>query len=106
VRLRMAMREQVDKGRYMIARNFPEGTRISHPHGGSVLWVEMPQGCDCIDIFNKALENNISITPGILFSATRRYRNHLRINCGFPWNQTNVNALKTLGRIVCDCLEP
>ena len=105
VRLRMAMREQVDKGRYMIARNFPEGTRISHPHGGSVLWVEMPQGCDCIDVFNKALENNISITPGILFSATRRYRNHLRINCGFPWNQTNVNALKTLGRIVCDCLD-
>jgi DNA-binding transcriptional MocR family regulator len=105
VRLRMAMREQVDKGRYMIARNFPEGTRISHPHGGSVLWVEMPQGCDCIDVFNKALENNISITPGILFSATRRYRNHLRINCGFPWNQTNVNALKTLGQIVCDCLD-
>ena len=103
VRLRIAMREQVDKGRYMIARNFPEGTRVSHPHGGNVVWVEMPEGCDCIDIFNKALEHNIAITPGILFSATRRYRNHLRINCGSPWNEANVQALKTLGEIVCGC---
>ena len=103
VRLRVAMREQVEKGRYMISRNFPEGTRISHPHGGNVLWVEMPEGCDCIDIFNKALEHNIGITPGILFSATRQFRNHLRINCGFPWNEANVNALKTLGQIVCNC---
>ncbi|MCP4471792.1 MAG: PLP-dependent aminotransferase family protein [Gammaproteobacteria bacterium] len=103
VRLRVAMRDQVEKGRYMIARNFPPGTRISNPHGGNVLWVEMPDGCDCIDIFNKALENNIGITPGILFSATRRFRNHLRINCGFPWTEANVNALKTLGQIVGNC---
>ena len=103
VRLRVAMREQVEKGRFMIARNFPEGTRVSHPHGGNVLWVEMPRGCDSIDIFNRALEHNISVTPGILFSATRRFRNHLRINCGFPWNEANQNALKTLGKIVCDC---
>ena len=103
VRLRIAMREQVEKGRYMIARNFPEGTRVSHPHGGNVLWVEMPEGCDCIDIFNKALEHNIGVTPGILFSATRRFRNYLRINCGFPWNGANVKALKTLGQIVASC---
>ncbi len=103
VRLRVAMREQVEKGRYLIARNFPAGTRVSNPHGGNVLWVEMPDGCDCIDIFNKALEHNIGVTPGILFSATRRFRNHLRINCGFPWNDNNVNGLKTLGQIVGDC---
>ena len=103
VRLRMAMREQVDKGRFMISRNFPEGTRVSHPHGGNVLWVEMPRSCDSIDIFNRALEHNIGVTPGILFSATRRFRNHLRINCGFPWNEANQNALKILGKIVCDC---
>jgi len=103
VRLRVAMREQVERGRFMIAKNFPEGTRISHPHGGNVLWVEMPEGCDCIDIFNRALEQSIAITPGILFSATRRFKNHIRINCGSPWNQETEGALKTLGKIVCDC---
>ena len=103
VRLRIAMREQVERGRFMIAKNFPQGTRVSHPHGGNVLWVEMPEGCDSIDIFNRALEHNIGITPGILFSATRQFKNHLRINCGFPWNAETENALKTLGQIVCNC---
>ncbi len=103
VRLRVAMREQVEKGRYLVAKNFPDGTRISHPHGGNVLWIEMPQDCDCIDIFNRALEHSIGITPGILFSATRRFRNYIRINCGLPWNDANVAALQTLGKIVGNC---
>ena len=103
VRLRIAMREQVDKGRYLVARYFPEGTCVSHPHGGNVLWVEMPRDCDSIDIFNRALEHNIAITPGILFSATRRYRNCMRINCGSPWSDANVEALERLGKIVSGC---
>ena len=97
------MREQVEKGRFMIAKNFPEGTCVSHPHGGNVVWVEMPQDCDSIDIFNRALEHNIGISPGILFSATRGFKNHLRINCGSPWNAETEGALKILGEIVCHC---
>ena len=105
VRLRIAMREQVEKGRFMIAKNFPEGTCISNPHGGNVLWVEMPGHCDSIDIFNRALEHNIAITPGILFSASRRYKNCIRINCGQPWNDASVEAIKKLGEIVSSCSE-
>ena len=104
VRLRKAMREQVDKGRYMISKNFPEGTCISNPQGGNVLWVEMPRGCNCIEIFNRALQHNIGVTPGILFSATRRFKNYLRINCGYPWNDANEAAINTLGRIVAETL--
>ena len=105
VRLRKTMRDQIEKGRFMIARNFPEGTCISNPQGGNVVWVEMPRGCNCIEIFNRALQKNIGVTPGILFSATRRFKNYLRINCGFPWNETNERAIATLGQIVSDLLE-
>jgi len=104
VRLRKAMREQVDKGRYMISKSFPPGTCISNPNGGNVLWVEMPRGCNCIEIFNRALHHNIGVTPGILFSATRRFKNYLRINCGFPWTDVNEAAINTLGRIVAETL--
>jgi DNA-binding transcriptional MocR family regulator len=104
VRFRMAMHDQVEKGRFMIAKNFPQGTCISNPQGGNVLWVEMPRGCDSIEVFNRALQKNIGITPGMLFSATRRFRNYLRINCGFPWDETNRQAITTLGKIVSDVL--
>jgi DNA-binding transcriptional MocR family regulator len=64
----------------------------------------MPQGCDSIEVFNRALQKNIGVTPGMLFSATRRFRNYLRINCGFPWNETNQAAIAILGKIVSDVL--
>ncbi|MCZ6723412.1 MAG: PLP-dependent aminotransferase family protein, partial [Gammaproteobacteria bacterium] len=104
VRFRKAMHDQVEKGRFMIAKSFPKGTCISNPQGGNVLWVEMPQGCDSIEVFNRALQKNIGVTPGMLFSATRRFRNYLRINCGFPWNETNQAAIAILGKIVSDVL--
>jgi len=104
VRLRKAMREQIEKGRYMICKNFPDGTCISKPQGGNVLWVEMPRGCNSIEIFNRALQYNIGVTPGILFSATRRFKNYLRINCGYPWDETNEAAIATLGRLVGETL--
>jgi DNA-binding transcriptional MocR family regulator len=100
VRLRIAMRDQVEKGRYMVSKCFPEGTCMSHPHGGNVLWVEMPKQCQGIDIFNRALESNIGIIPGILFSSTRQFKNCIRINCGHPWNEANEAALQKLGEIV------
>jgi len=104
VRLRKDMRDQVEKGRYMVAKHFPEGTYISRPQGGTVLWVEMPRSCDCIEIFNRALQQNIGVTPGILFSATRRFKNYLRLNCGSPWSEENQVGMETLGSIVADVL--
>ena len=100
-RLRKAFKSQVEKARFMIARAFPEGTRISDPQGGFVLWVELPRGINCFDVYNLALEHNIGITPGMLFSATRKFRNYIRINCGSPWDDKNIQALEQLGQLIC-----
>ena len=100
VRMRKAFREQVEKMRFTVAHHFPEGTRMTNPRGGFVLWVEMPRGVDCLDVFNRALEAGISITPGIIFSATRRYRNFIRISCGHSWSAEIEQAVKKLGEIV------
>ena len=61
-------------------------TRISNPQGGFVLWIELPRGTDALELLQRAMAENISLTPGMMFSATRKYRNFIRINCGFPWN--------------------
>lgn len=100
VRLRKAYREQVERMRFMIVQHFPEGTRVSDPKGGFVLWVELPRGSDCLEIFNEALAQKIGITPGILFSATRKFKNYIRLNCGFPWTEELEAAVSTLGQII------
>lgn len=100
VRLRKAFRSQVEKARFMIARLFPQGTRISDPQGGFVLWIELPRNIDGFDVYNLALQHKIGITPGMLFSATRKFKNYIRINCGYPWNSENERALEQLAEIV------
>jgi DNA-binding transcriptional MocR family regulator len=82
-----------------IAREFPEGTRVSTPSGGVVLWVELPRGTDGVELFERALERGIGIAPGIIFSATAGYRNFIRLSAGLPYGPEVEKALATLGRL-------
>jgi DNA-binding transcriptional MocR family regulator len=100
VRLRKAYREQVEKMRFMIGKAFPDGTRVTNPEGGFVLWVQLPDRGDSLKLFNMAIQEKISFTPGLLFSSTRKYRDFIRINCGFPWNHDIEQAILRLGELV------
>jgi DNA-binding transcriptional MocR family regulator len=93
------MVRQVDRYSQVISRYFPAGTRISRPLGGYVLWVELPAGADAVKLHRVALEKGISISPGPIFSASGRFRNCLRINCGSVWSDRIDSGLLKLGRL-------
>jgi DNA-binding transcriptional MocR family regulator len=82
-----------------ISRYFPEGTRVTRPAGGLVLWVELPRNIDGAELFKTALASRIGIAPGIVFSAKGDYRNYIRLSCGLPWSGTIERALEKLGRL-------
>src|SRR5690606_34297645 len=80
-----------------ILQLFPQGTRLSQPRGGFILWVELPPGMDGALIQKKALRHRISIAPGSIFSDDESlYRNFIRLNCAIPWTQTSQQALSQL----------
>ncbi len=78
---------------------FPEGTRLTAPRGGFVLWVELPRGTDAVELSRRALDSGISVSPGVLFSAGPRYRHHLRLSCGNRWSPPLGRALERLGAL-------
>lgn len=82
-----------------VDKYFPEGTRVTQPAGGFVLWVEFPNHIDSEILYERALENGICIAPGPMFSATRKYRNFIRLNCAVPWNNRTEKALVKLGQL-------
>lgn len=100
-----ATRSKLAKSMYdmivAIKRYFPEGTRITQPQGGMVLWVELPVSkTHTLDTFNLALrtlEDNIAIAPGKLFSAVQKYQHCLRLSSGGCWTAQKEKALKRLG---------
>ncbi len=98
-KLRRTYARQVDNIRGAIGRHFPQDTRVSHPEGGFILWVEMPEEVDSLELYETALQNGISIAPGIIFSITGdRFNNCIRLNAAY-WSERIEHALETLGEI-------
>ena len=82
-----------------VTRYFPQGTRVTRPEGGFVIWVELPGEVDSFDLARQALEAGISIAPGPIFSATQKYRRFLRLSCACLWDGRTEAAVATLGRM-------
>jgi DNA-binding transcriptional MocR family regulator len=85
--------------REAVERGFPAGTRVSHPDGGVVLWVELPQGVDGVGLFEQALAHRIGTAPGVIFSARGDYRNFVRLSAGVQWTPEAQRALRTLAAL-------
>lgn len=100
--VRKTYEEQVDHVRFAIAKFFPQQTRVSRPRGGFVLWVELPPGVDGDDLFSAAIEQGVSITPGSLFSPTRKFKNYIRVSAGLLWSDRVDNAIATVGAITSE----
>lgn len=83
-----------------VARHFPDGTRITRPAGGLVIWIELPGNVDAVELFRSALASRIGIGPGILFSAKADYRNYVRLTCGLPWGPAIDRAIEKIGKLV------
>tara|TARA_R110002096_G_scaffold42144_28_gene113854 strand:+ start:2505 stop:3947 length:1443 start_codon:yes stop_codon:yes gene_type:complete len=98
-RVRALFFSQVQQIRQAIFDAFPEGTRVSAPQGGFILWSELPAGVDAEKLAVDALSENISVVPGSLCSATCQFRNAIRINCGHAWTSRMEQALGVLGHL-------
>jgi DNA-binding transcriptional MocR family regulator len=84
-----------------IAKHFPAGTRVTRPEGGYFLWVELPAQVDALRLHRLAASQNISLAPGHLFSADRRFANCVRLNYGHGGDERFDDALRTLGQLAC-----
>ena len=83
-----------------VMKYFPEGTRVSQPQGGFVLWVELPGKVDSFELARRALKSGVSIAPGPLFSASGKFRNFIRLSCARVWDDRLERALVKLAGLV------
>ena len=77
----------------------PEGSRFTRPQGGYFTWVELPGGVDALDLHRMALERQVCIAPGRIFSPDQQFKQFVRINYGHPEPDAMPDALRTLGEL-------
>jgi DNA-binding transcriptional MocR family regulator len=95
----VALWRSVDAARDEVLRTFPSGTRVSLPEGGFVLWVQLPDGFDGVEVASRAVAAGVAILPGAAFSANLQYRNYIRIACGYPADVLGP-AILTIARLL------
>jgi len=98
-KLRGIFSDRVQTASVAVAQYFPEGTRMTRPRGGYMLWIELPTQVDGFCVYREALQKNVSIMPGTIFSPSGRFRNHIRLSCNQPWSEKLHLAVQTLGQI-------
>ena len=98
-RLRQTLHHQRDVMLAAISASFPEGTQVTDPQGGYFVWVELPPAIDALVLLRLALAQGISLMPGQLFSADRRFGHCVRLNYGCTDAARMEAATHTLGRL-------
>ena len=95
--IRQEYRKNLTAYQLAVQQHFPEGTQMSRPLGGFILWVSLPARVNTQQLHMRALQQGISIAPGMIFSNTEQFNHCLRLTCGIPWNREAERAIMALG---------
>lgn len=98
--LRKALHTQCLRYMQGIIDYFPADSKVSRPHGGFVLWVQLNNKIDGFKLRAEAMKQNISIVPGKIFSGSADYSNCIRISFGKPWSDDADYGLMLLGKLI------
>lgn len=98
--MRRALHTQCLRYLQAIINYFPEDTKVSRPHGGFILWVQLNKKVNTFKLRIEAMKHHISIVPGKIFSASSNYNNCIRISFGKPWDDEADYGLMMLGKLI------
>src|SRR4051812_4541822 len=98
-RLRDTLPDHVQAFTHAASKYFPEGSKLTRPEGGYLLWCELPKEVNSDKVFRAALAKNILITPGSIFGTDKKFSHHMRLNAGVLWSSTVERALFELGKL-------
>lgn len=99
-KMRRVLAQRIARMSDALAASFPAECSISEPQGGFVLWVQMPPQVDALALHAQALAQGVAFMPGQLFSASGKFSNCLRLNCGNAWSPEVEAAVARLGVLV------
>jgi DNA-binding transcriptional MocR family regulator len=98
-RLKRRIAEGVRAVVAQVKASFPPGTRVNVPAAGFLLWVELPQRVNALEVHRRALALGIGVSPGPLFSPAAELTHFLRLNCANEPTPRLLNAVEQIGAL-------
>jgi len=98
-KLRLVCQYNIETISLAVRQHFPDGTQLSQPKGGYIVWIRLPDGMSSMTLQKSAREKGINIAPGTLFSNSNEFDQYLRLNCALPMDSELRQAIKVLGEL-------
>ena len=96
-KIRAAYRRQRDTMVEAIEESFPAGVEHTRPEGGMFLWVTLPEGISSLELFGRAIKENVAFVPGQAFFANGGGENTMRLNFSNSDEERIVEGIARLG---------
>lgn len=79
-KIRKAYKKQRDLMVSLIEEQFPVEIKCTKPEGGMFLWVTLPENLSSMELFDRAIKENVAFVPGSPFYVGGGGENTLRLN--------------------------
>jgi DNA-binding transcriptional MocR family regulator len=99
-KLRLTLQSNYQHCINAIAAYFPADTKISRPQGGLAAWIEFNKKVNTAELYDRAIKQKISISPGRLFTLQNQFENCMRLSLGLTWTDELRQKMKMLGGMV------
>jgi len=98
--IRKMYRQRRDAMLAAMEQHFPSEATWTHPKGGLFLWVTLPEGVDCLDLIQEAVDNKVAFVPGTAFYANGSGHDALRLTFATCSVDMIDEGIKRLGKVM------
>ena len=99
-RIRAGYKKQRDVMVQAIEEEFPEEVEYTRPEGGMFLWVTLPESLSSLDLFHRAIKENVAFVPGQAFYADGGGANTMRLNFSNSDEEKIRTGMERLGKAI------
>lgn len=93
-------REKRDLMLSLLEKYMPAGVSWTRPEGGLFLFLTMPEGCDTVALYGKALSAGVAYVAGSFFYPDGSHRNTMRLNFSFLDKSRIEEGIKLLASLL------
>lgn len=89
-----------------IDAHFDKRITVTRPDGGLFLWVQLPDGCDGLELCARAGERKVAAVPGVSFLVNQTIKcPGIRLNFSLPSEEQIQTGTAILGEVIQDYLK-
>ncbi|AQS38338.1 transcriptional regulator, GntR family [Shewanella psychrophila] len=104
-KLRAQMNTHYLKMKSLMSSVLDDSVYMSQPTGGPCIWLKLPDEFSSEELWDRVIQEKLSIAPGAMFSFTSNYSCYFRITFALPWNEKMESGVIRLAKVIKDYLE-